>query len=204
MGSGAPGQLKIRFRQHGKCTEARPVSIAAAARCSGPRARPSALLVGDGDRPAINSAGAVRGSRERGGRSTPPRGRIHRRTRCRRRALAPGAGILALKTTDAETPPTALTAVAGISYAVFSQLWGSRVRVINLSWHVLETTPLLRPTIQFAGNPHLLELRPCVVVIAAGNYGSDNADIPPTLPASYGLLNTIVTAASQLRPGPPV
>jgi hypothetical protein len=111
--------------------------------------------------------------------------------------LAPGAGILALKTTDAETPPTALTAVAGISYAVFSQLWGSRVRVINLSWHVLETTPLLRPTIQFAGNPHLLELRPCVVVIAAGNYGSDNADIPPTLPASYGLLNTIVAAASD-------
>jgi thermitase len=110
---------------------------------------------------------------------------------------APGAGILALKIADARTPPTALTAVAAISFAVFSQLWDSRVRVVNLSWHVLETSRLLRPTIQFAGNPLLLDLKPCVVVIAAGNYGSDNADTPPTLPASYGLPNTIVAMASD-------
>ena len=70
-------------------TEARAVSIAAA-RCSGPRARPSALLAADG-RPLINLVGAIRGSRERGARSTPPRGRIHRRTRCRRRVPATGA-----------------------------------------------------------------------------------------------------------------
>ena len=71
-------------------TEARAVSIAAA-RCSGPRARPSALLAADGDRPLINLVGAIWGSRERGARSTPPRGRIHRRTRCRRRVPATGA-----------------------------------------------------------------------------------------------------------------
>jgi hypothetical protein len=35
------------------------------------------------------------------------------------------------------------------------------------------------------------------VVIAAGNYGGDNADTPPTLPASYGLPNTIVAMASD-------
>ena len=71
-------------------TEARAVSIAAA-RCPGPRARPSALLAADRDRPLINLVGAIRGSRERGVRSTPPRGRIHRRTRCRRRVPATGA-----------------------------------------------------------------------------------------------------------------
>ena len=44
----------------------------------------------DGDGPVISSAGANRGSRERGARSTPPRGRIGRRTRCHRRGLAIG------------------------------------------------------------------------------------------------------------------
>jgi hypothetical protein len=107
---------------------------------------------------------------------------------------APGAGITAVKITDERMPPSALAAIAGISYAVFSQLRDSRVRVINLSWHALETNPLLRSTIRFAGNPHLLELRPCVVVIAAGNYGSNNREIP-TLPASYGLPTTIVATA---------
>ncbi len=55
------------------------------------RCRRIAGLAADGNRPVINSAGAIRGSRERGGRSTPPRGRIHRRTRCRRRVPATGA-----------------------------------------------------------------------------------------------------------------
>ena len=40
--------------------------------------------------PAINPEGASRGSREQDAGSTPPRGRIHRRTRCRRRV--PGTG----------------------------------------------------------------------------------------------------------------
>src|SRR5437588_4574181 len=42
-------------------------------------------------RPVINSVGAIRGSRERRARSTPPPGRIRRRTRCRRRVPATGA-----------------------------------------------------------------------------------------------------------------
>jgi hypothetical protein len=49
------------------------------------------ILAADADRPVINSAGAIRGSRERDARSTPPPGRIHRRTRCRRRVPATGA-----------------------------------------------------------------------------------------------------------------
>ena len=66
MGSGVPRQLKIgsgpqpvmqprvsRNSVTAEGTEARAVSIAAA-RCSGPRARPSALLAADGDRPLIN------------------------------------------------------------------------------------------------------------------------------------------------------
>ena len=44
----------------------------------------------DADSSGINSAGANRGSRERGARSTPPCGRIRRRTRCRRHGLAIG------------------------------------------------------------------------------------------------------------------
>jgi len=49
------------------------------------------ILAANADRPVINSAGAIRGSRERGARSTPPPGRIRRRTRCRRRVPATGA-----------------------------------------------------------------------------------------------------------------
>ena len=49
------------------------------------------ILAANADRAAINSAGAIRGSRERGARSTPTPGRIRRRTRCRRRVPATGA-----------------------------------------------------------------------------------------------------------------
>ena len=49
------------------------------------------ILAADADRPLINLAGGIRDSRERGARSTPPRGRIHRRRRCRRRVRATGA-----------------------------------------------------------------------------------------------------------------
>src|SRR6516162_4061255 len=49
------------------------------------------ILAADADRPVINSAGGIRGSRERGARSTPPLGRIRRRTRCRRRVPVTGA-----------------------------------------------------------------------------------------------------------------
>ena len=70
--------------------EARAVSIAAA-RLFRSEGKTSALLAADRDRPLINLVGAIRGSRERGVRSTPPRGRIHRRTQCRRRGPATGA-----------------------------------------------------------------------------------------------------------------
>src|SRR5205085_3483188 len=62
--------------------------------------------------------------------------------------------------------------------------------VINCAWHVLATTPLLRLMIEFATQ------QGCVVVIAAGNYGSNNTLIP-TLPASWAIPGTIAVMASD-------
>jgi hypothetical protein len=56
-----------------------------------PPHRHAHILAANADRPVINSAGAIRGSRERGARSTPPPGRIRRRTRCCRRVPATDA-----------------------------------------------------------------------------------------------------------------
>ena len=98
---------------------------------------------------------------------------------------APNARILAIKITDERTPPSALAGALGILAAV-----AMGAQVINLSWHVLATTSLLRLAIQIAG----LDRR--TVVAAAGNYGSNNSRIP-TLPASYALSNMVVTMASD-------
>jgi subtilisin family serine protease len=93
--------------------------------------------------------------------------------------------IYALKFTDTLTPPTALAGVLGILDAV-----GKPVEVIDASWHVLEDTGLLASAILYAGRPG------CLVVVAAGNYGSNNTEIP-TLPASYGFDNMVVVMASD-------
>jgi hypothetical protein len=93
--------------------------------------------------------------------------------------------ILALKITDERTPPTALAAALGILAAI---LFGARI--INAAWHVLETTQLLRLMIGFATQQGRL------VVIAAGNYGSNNTSIP-TLPASWLIPGTIKVMASD-------
>ena len=63
--------------------------IASGKRCR--RIAGAHILAADADRPVINPAGGIWDSRERGARSTPPRGRIHRRRRCRRRVRATGA-----------------------------------------------------------------------------------------------------------------
>jgi thermitase len=93
--------------------------------------------------------------------------------------------IVALKITNERTPPTALAAGLGVLAAI---LIGASV--INCAWHVLATTPLLRLMIRFA------TLQGRLVVIAAGNYGSDNTSIP-TLPASWALPGTIAVMASD-------
>jgi len=49
------------------------------------------ILPAGADMPIISLARGIPDSRERGARSTPPRGRIHRRTRCRRHVPATGA-----------------------------------------------------------------------------------------------------------------
>ncbi len=93
--------------------------------------------------------------------------------------------ILPIKISAARTPPTALAAIVGILQSLQYQS-----KVINLAWHCLDDTGLLAPSISLAGT------RGCVVVVAAGNYGSDN-DEYPTVPASYGLNNMIVAMASD-------
>ncbi len=65
----------------------------------------------------------------------------------------------------------------------------SGAKIINASWHVLEDSGLLSHAISVA-------CQHCVVVVAAGNYGSNNTEIP-TLPASYGFQNMVVTMASD-------
>ena len=61
---------------------------------------------------------------------------------------------------------------------------------MNASWHVLEDSNVLRLAILYAG------AMGCVVVVAAGNYGSNDTEIP-TLPASYGFPEMIVAMASD-------
>ena len=78
----AAGQRGPMDRAGGRC-------ILIGASCSGHISSPGRVpSPRTGGRPVITPAGAIRGSRERGARSTPPRGRIHRRTRCRKRAPA--------------------------------------------------------------------------------------------------------------------
>lgn len=102
---------------------------------------------------------------------------------------APNVTLLAYKITDTRTPPTALAAVAGILTALLNG-----AKVINASWHVIEDSGLLRQAILQAG------CLGCVVVVAAGNHGCDNMEIP-TLPASYGFNNMVVAMASDRHDG---
>ena len=98
--------------------------------------------------------------------------------------VARNVDIVAVEITDERTRPTVSAAIAGISYAL-----ARGAKVINLSWHLLADNGALRLTI---GNASLQ----CVVVVAAGNYGSNNTQIP-TLPASYSLPDMIVAMASD-------
>jgi len=93
--------------------------------------------------------------------------------------------VLAVKITDESQPPTALASLLGIAVALLSN-----ADVINLSWHVLDSGVLLREALNFVGQLG------CVVVVAAGNYGSNNTEIP-TLPASYALTTMVVAMASD-------
>jgi thermitase len=93
--------------------------------------------------------------------------------------------VYAVKFNDARTPPTALAAVAAIYQSLLAG-----AKIINASWHVLEDSGVLAQAILFAGS------QGCLVVAAAGNFGSDNTAIP-TLPASYDFDNMLVVMASD-------
>src|SRR5262249_7592003 len=94
--------------------------------------------------------------------------------------------ILAVKITDARTPPSALQAALAILFAL-----SKGARVINASWHLLDDSGgLLRLAILVAGRLG------CVFVTGAGNYGSNNSEYP-TLPASFGFDTMVVAMASD-------
>ena len=97
--------------------------------------------------------------------------------------------ILAIKITDTMTAPTALAALTAILYASGNN---GAARIINIAWHLLDTHILLRLSIIAATQAP----QGCLVVIAAGNYGSNNSLIP-TLPASWALPGTISVMASD-------
>jgi subtilase family protein len=100
----------------------------------------------------------------------------------------PDLTILAMKFNDARNPPTALWAVLGMLQAI-----QGGAQIINVSWHVLDGSGLLRAMIATLGTLS----PPVLVVAAAGNNGRNNTARPPTLPASYPLDNILSVMASN-------
>jgi thermitase len=99
-------------------------------------------------------------------------------------------GLMALKFTDARTPPLAYSAAAAIAYAAGGQTAPRRADIVNASWHLLEHHDLILDSLKLARQ------RGVLVVAAAGNQGCDNTRLP-LLPADYGLSNMISVMASD-------
>ena len=88
--------------------------------------------------------------------------------------------------------PSAAYAAIGIAHAI-----DKRAKVINASWHVASGDPdlrVLKLALEFADRKNRL------VVIAAGNDGSDN-EVYPTYPANFGktFKNNVMTVAASDR-----
>ncbi len=96
--------------------------------------------------------------------------------------LDPNAKIMALKAGDGHFVDLGAAASA-IYYAV-----AHGARVVNLSWAFLSSDASLEQAVAYAGAHNVL------VVVAAGNFGTDN-DLRPTYPASY-LSSTLVSVAA--------
>jgi subtilisin family serine protease len=108
--------------------------------------------------------------------------------------ILPGGGtrvpdlrLFAVKFDNMRTPPSAILAILGVLDAITQQ-----VRVINVSWHLLDVQGLLKIVIDYAGK----QVPPVLVVAAAGNDGSDNTRIP-VAPATFGLPNILPVMASN-------
>jgi subtilisin family serine protease len=88
---------------------------------------------------------------------------------------AEGVRLMAVKFFDADARPGPVNGAAAIAFATKAQ---PRACIINLSWNLGIGSPALEAAIQAACAEGIL------VVIAAGNSGSDNDHIP-TIPAEY-------------------
>jgi subtilisin family serine protease len=102
---------------------------------------------------------------------------------------APGVRLMAVKFFDADHLPGPENGAAGIDFAV-----EQHADIINLSWDLGMGSPALERAIQAAYDAGAL------VVIAAGNSGTDN-DVIPTIPACYrkGREKRIITVMATDR-----
>lgn len=101
---------------------------------------------------------------------------------------APDVRLMAVKFFDADTVPGARHAADGINFAV-----EQGAHIINLSWILGIGSPALERAIQTACD------RGALVVIAAGNAGTDNDDCAP-VPACYARNNdAIITVMATDR-----
>ena len=101
------------------------------------------------------------------------------------RGAAPSARLRAIKFIDVRTPPMSRYAAAALRCAV-----DDGARIINASWDVGLNDSELRRTFEYAATEG------CLVVVAAGNDGSDNQRYP-AFPASFEFPNMIVVMATD-------
>jgi subtilisin family serine protease len=93
--------------------------------------------------------------------------------------------LLPVKFIDARNPPRSDNAARAITYAV-----SAGAKIINSSWDVGVNSPELQKAIKYAEDENVL------VVVAAGNGGSNNTDYS-TYPASFRFTNMITVMASN-------
>jgi thermitase len=103
------------------------------------------------------------------------------------RGAVPSARLMAIKFIDVHTPPISKYAAEAIKCAV-----DGGAQIINASWDVGLNSPDLRGAFEYAAT------KGCLLVVAAGNDGSDNKRYP-AFPASFGFPNMIVVMATDRR-----
>jgi thermitase len=101
------------------------------------------------------------------------------------RGAVPSARLRAIKFIDVRTPPLSGYAAAAIRRAV-----EDGAHIINVSWDVGLNSPDLRRAFEYAAQEG------CLLVVAAGNDGSNNTRCP-AFPASFGFPNMIVVMATD-------
>jgi thermitase len=103
------------------------------------------------------------------------------------RGAVPSAQLMAIKFIDVRTPPMSKYAAKAVRCAV-----DGGAQIINVSWDVGLNSDELREAFEYAAE------RGRLLVVAAGNDGSDNARYR-AFPASFGLPSMVVVMATDRR-----